>query len=99
MLQETAPEEGALQTVRRTRVLVSNAPGSVNSVLPFFMGARPLTRSCFLRCDLFGLVSIEQGVSYHDPIITRDAMQPRPLPQQAGDRNFRTAEPIIICEI
>ena len=30
MLQETAPEEGALQSVRTTRVLVSKAPGSVN---------------------------------------------------------------------
>jgi len=30
MLQGTAPEEGALQSVRTTRVLVSKAPGSVN---------------------------------------------------------------------
>jgi hypothetical protein len=30
MLQGTAPEEGALQSVRTIRALVSKAPGSVN---------------------------------------------------------------------
>jgi hypothetical protein len=37
MLQGTTPEEGALQSVRTTRVLVSKVPGSVNPLLLPFM--------------------------------------------------------------
>jgi hypothetical protein len=46
MLQGTAPEEGALQSVRTTRVLVSKAPGPVNTFLPinFSLDRRPQQR-------------------------------------------------------
>ena len=43
MLQGTAPEEGALQSVRTTRVLVSKAPWSVNPFLLLLCERDPST--------------------------------------------------------
>src|SRR6185295_8822120 len=83
MLQETAPEEGALQSVRTTRCLYQKRRGQSTPSSSFLDGHSPRHHPIPYHVTSIGPVSIGQRFSYHDLILTRNVLCPRQLLQEA----------------
>ena len=85
MLQETAPEEGVLQSVGTTRVrCIKSTRASQLPPLVFFMCAQSLTPSV-----PYDVVSIGPRGSHQDLLLTRDRFVNEPAPSASTEKEFQ----------